>query len=92
MNRALFSSATDDWATPEDIFQDLDKEFHFTLDPCADTSNHKCEKYFDKAVDGLSQNWGGTRYFVILRMAGSFLSGLKNLSGKDIRIIRLSLC
>lgn len=54
MNRALFSSATDDWATPEDIFQELDKEFHFTLDPCADASNHKCERYFDKAVDGLS--------------------------------------
>lgn len=63
MNRALFSSATDDWATPEDIFQELDKEFHFTLDPCADASNHKCERYFDKAVDGLSQNWGGYKVF-----------------------------
>lgn len=92
MNKVFFSSMTDNWATPEDIFQELDREFHFTLDPCADASNHKCEKYFDKSIDGLSQNWGGTRYFAILRMAESFLSGSRNLSGKGIRITHLLLC
>lgn len=61
---ALFSSKTDQWATPIDFFKKLDDEFHFTLDPCADESNHKCEKYFTKEDDGLSKNWGGVQGFL----------------------------
>ena len=64
MNTAVhFSSATDQWATPQDFFDELDREFRFTLDPCADHSNHKCDKYFTVLDDGLSQNWGGERVF-----------------------------
>lgn len=59
----LFSSRSDDWATPVEVFQKLDAEFHFNLDPCADDQNHKCERYFTKEMDGLSQNWGGYRVF-----------------------------
>ena len=53
----MFSSATDQWATPQDFFDKLNEEFHFTLDVAADESNHKCEKYYDKSVDGLAQLW-----------------------------------
>jgi site-specific DNA-methyltransferase (adenine-specific) len=59
----MFSSATDQWATPQDFFDKLDEEFHFTLDPCADESNHKCERYFTKERDGLLQDWSGERVF-----------------------------
>ncbi len=59
----MFSSKTDQWATPQGFFDELDKEFHFTLDPCADAENHKCEKYFTEAEDGLAQDWGGHRVF-----------------------------
>lgn len=59
----MFSSSTDDWYTPDDFYQELDKEFHFDLDPCADDFNHKCEKYFTKEQDGLKQSWGGYRVF-----------------------------
>lgn len=59
INKALFSSNTDEWATPQAFFDDLDKEFHFTLDVCANEQNHKCTKYFTKDDDGLAQNWGG---------------------------------
>lgn len=59
INKALFSSNTDEWATPQAFFDDLDKEFHFTLDVCANEQNHKCAKYFNKDDDGLAQNWGG---------------------------------
>lgn len=59
----LFSSRSDDWATPVEVFQKLDAEFHFNLDPCADDQNHKCERYFTKEIDGLSKNWGGYRVF-----------------------------
>ena len=56
---ALFSSETDQWATPAALFSELDREFHFNLDPCADAHNHKCAKYFTKEDNGLSQSWGG---------------------------------
>lgn len=55
----MFSSKTDKWATPAAFFQELNKEFHFDLDPCADENNHKCEKYFTIAENGLLQSWGG---------------------------------
>jgi len=57
----MFSSNTDQWATPKDFFEALNKEFNFNLDPCADDNNHKCEKYFTASIDGLSQNWGGVQ-------------------------------
>jgi len=60
-----YSSKTDDWATPQDFFDQLNKEFHFTLDPCADEQNHKCEKFYTKEQDGLSHDWGGTQSSVI---------------------------
>lgn len=71
-----YSSKTDDWATPQDFFDRLDKEFHFTLDPCADEQNHKCEKFYTKEQDGLSHDWGGTQSSVILPMAERQVSGL----------------
>lgn len=55
----MYSSKTDQWETPETYFKELDKEFNFDLDPCADKRNHKCEKYFTKEQDGLLQDWGG---------------------------------
>ena len=64
MNKVLFSSKSDELATPDDIYEILNEEFHFNLDPCANEHNHKCEKFFDIEVDGLKQNWGGHRVFV----------------------------
>lgn len=61
--KLMFSSKTDQWSTPQKFFDDLDREFHFTLDPCADAENHKCEKYFTVEVDGLAQDWSGNRVF-----------------------------
>ena len=59
----LFSSASCEWATPQGFFDGLNKEFNFTLAPCADDSNHKCDKYFTKEQDGLSQDWSGENVF-----------------------------
>lgn len=55
----MFSSKNENWETPQDFFDALDNEFHFTLDPCANDENHKVPKYFTKEIDGLSLNWGG---------------------------------
>lgn len=58
-----YSSKTDEWATPQDFFDQLDKEFHFTLDPCANEQNHKCKKFYTKEQDGLLYDWGGHTVF-----------------------------
>lgn len=63
LNAGLFSSTTDQWATPQDFFDKLDAEFHFSLDPCASEDNAKCKKYFTEEDNGLIQNWGGQRVF-----------------------------
>lgn len=60
----MFSSQTDLWATPQDFFDKLDKEFHFTLDPCATPENAKCNLYFTIENNGLEQDWSGEIVFV----------------------------
>jgi site-specific DNA-methyltransferase (adenine-specific) len=62
-NDVMFSSASDQWATPQEFFDQLNDEFHFTLDVCADETNHKCEKYFTKEQDGLKQDWSNNVVF-----------------------------
>lgn len=59
LNKALFSSAKEDWETPQDFFDALDQEFHFDLDPCADDMNAKCADYYTKEQNGLLKDWGG---------------------------------
>lgn len=59
LTSGLTSSNTDEWATPQDLFDALDATFHFTLDPCATPENAKCAKFYTKEQDGLKQDWGG---------------------------------
>ena len=56
MNRAMFSSASDRWATPKAVYAALDREFRFNYDPCP----------LDGHIDGLSplfSDWSGKRVF-----------------------------
>lgn len=55
----LFSSKEEKWATPQDFFDKLNEEFHFTLDAAASSDNAKCTNYFTEEQDGLTQSWGG---------------------------------
>ena len=59
----MFSSKTDQWATPQDFFDKLNEEFRFTLDPCADEFNHKCDRFFSEKENGLIQDWSGETVF-----------------------------
>ena len=59
MDECLFSSKTVEWETPQDLFDKLNSEFRFTLDPCATAENAKCRKYYTKGQDGLLQDWTG---------------------------------
>ena len=54
-----FSSERSDWETPQDLFDELNQEFRFTLDVCASRGNAKVKKYYDRQVDGLKQVWSG---------------------------------
>lgn len=51
MNRVVFSSATDDWATPRDLYDSLNAEFLFADDPCPLNRNDS------GAADGLLREW-----------------------------------
>lgn len=50
---------SDVYSTPHALFNELDREFHFTLDACADEKSHKCDRYFTEEDNGLIQSWGG---------------------------------
>lgn len=57
----MFSSKSDLWETPQDFFDELNREFHFNLDVCALPENAKCASYFTPEQDGLQKNWGVQR-------------------------------
>lgn len=65
MNTVLhFSSQTDEWATPPEVFAKLDAEFGFTLDPCATAENATSPRYFTREMNGLAHDWGGEIVFM----------------------------
>ena len=60
MNASLmFSSKTDKWETPQDFFDELNREFGFSLDVCALPGNAKTRRYYTPSQDGLAQPWEG---------------------------------
>ncbi|UUY74117.1 phage N-6-adenine-methyltransferase [Staphylococcus epidermidis] len=52
-----YSSKSNEWSTPQKLFDELDKEFNFTLDPCSTHENAKCSKHFTIEENGLEQDW-----------------------------------
>lgn len=64
IERMNLHSNKDDWCTPKDLFKRLDKEYHFTLDPCSTHENALCEKHYTKDENGLSQDWSGEVVFM----------------------------
>ncbi len=59
-----FSSKTFEWPTPQWLFDLLDEEFGFTLDPCSTDVNAKCDKHFTLVDDGLAQTWKDETVFM----------------------------
>lgn len=57
MNKVLYSSKTCEWSTPQDLFDELDAEFHFELDTCATSENAKCARFYTAQDDGLARPW-----------------------------------
>ncbi len=57
--KACFSSNSEDWETPQKLFDELNKKWKFTLDVCATKENAKCEKFFTKEQNSLLKSWEG---------------------------------
>lgn len=55
----MFSSKTDLWETPQDLFEKYDAIYHFETDVCAFPENAKCKRFFTPEMDGLKQEWSG---------------------------------
>ena len=59
-----FSSKDQTWSTPQDFYNELNKEFNFTLDPCCSKETAKCDKYYTEETDGLAHSWNGETVFM----------------------------
>jgi site-specific DNA-methyltransferase (adenine-specific) len=54
--KGLMSSVKQNWRTPVDLYQSLDREFHFDHDPCPH------ETMRDFSIDGLASEWGSCSF------------------------------
>jgi phage N-6-adenine-methyltransferase len=60
VNTVHFSSKSDDWATPQALFDRLNAKYGpFDLDVCASAENAKCARFYTKEQNGLVQPWLG---------------------------------
>lgn len=55
----IFSSKSTEWNTPRELFNNLNKIYHFNLDAAATKENALCEKHWTKEDDALVQRWEG---------------------------------
>lgn len=64
-SRRIMGSSNDmTWPTPQPVFDKLNSEFHFTLDPCCVPETAKCERFYTPKEDGLKQDWSRERVFM----------------------------
>lgn len=57
--RGQMTSLSVEWATPKRLFEAFHDEFDFTLDAAATPANAKCDRFYTKEQDSLSQPWDG---------------------------------
>lgn len=53
INKSLYSSVTNDWRTPSELFLKLHAEFNFTMDVAADDNNHLVDDYYTETNSAL---------------------------------------
>lgn len=57
----LRSSTSNEWTTPKYLFDELNREFKFTVDAASTHENALVDKHWTIEEDGLSQNWDNER-------------------------------
>jgi phage N-6-adenine-methyltransferase len=60
----IFSHKSDEWSTPQHIFDKLNNIYSFTLDPASDGANNKCAKHYTLQTNGLVQSWLNETVFI----------------------------
>jgi phage N-6-adenine-methyltransferase len=50
---------SDEWGTPQELFDHYHRQYHFTLDVAASAALGKCKRYCSREEDGLKQGWTG---------------------------------
>ena len=93
MNAALLSSKKMDYCTPQDFFDRLNEEFHFTLDAAATDKSAKCPAYYTPETDGLKSPWnlaGGACILHPSIRARGWEMGSQRLRGRPARRNRRS--
>jgi len=60
VSKVVHSRKTDEYVTPWNLYDELNKEFNFDLDVAATHENAKCRLYYTKEEDGLLCKWGGS--------------------------------
>lgn len=57
INKVHFSNKSDEWETPQTLFDRLNSIHHFNLDVAASEQNAKCYVYFTKEDNALKCRW-----------------------------------
>lgn len=83
--KGVFSHESDEWATPQWLYDELDAEFHFNYDPCATAENHKCFLWTSKEDDGLTTDWGGAESVLQSAIQRPSAVGREGISGDKER-------
>lgn len=63
-NNGRYNGNGREWETPPEVFDPLDAEFQFTLDPCCTVDSSKAPRFYTEREDGLSQDWGAETVFM----------------------------
>lgn len=65
VSKTLFSHDSTEWQTPKKLFDELNEEFQFELDPCTTKDNPLGTPYFyTKEDNGLNKFWNYGNVFV----------------------------
>jgi phage N-6-adenine-methyltransferase len=62
MDEIIYSSRSEQWGTPQDLFDTLHREFRFNLDAAASKENAKCERFYTKEDNGLMRPWDDSTF------------------------------
>lgn len=57
-----FKSGNQEYETPDNLFNKLNEEFHFTRDVCASDENKKVYLYWSKEDSCLDKKWNGVNW------------------------------
>ena len=92
MNNGMYTSNTDEWETPQKLFEELKKEFGLHIDSCATKQNAKCNLYWDKEADGLQQDWDNHHIWMnppYGREIGKWVEKASKIKGKNGLVVCL---